>query len=57
MTPSNDTSKVNRREFLKHSGAVAAGAAVLGTLTPGLHRVTPGKWARSLDRLRGRWQS
>ncbi|HQG48744.1 MAG TPA: twin-arginine translocation signal domain-containing protein, partial [Sedimentisphaerales bacterium] len=37
MTTSIGASKVNRREFLKHSGSVAAGAAVLGSLTPNLH--------------------
>ena len=36
MTQSIDTSNVNRRQFLKHSGSVAAGAAVLGSLTPTL---------------------
>lgn len=34
MTQSKDTSKVNRREFLQHSGSVAAGAAILGSLAP-----------------------
>jgi len=36
MTQSIDTSSVNRREFLKHSGSLAAGAAVLGSLSPSL---------------------
>ena len=36
MTQLIDTPNVNRRQFLKHSGSVAAGAAVLGSLTPTL---------------------
>ncbi len=36
MTLAIDHSNVNRRQFLKHSGSVAAGAAVLGSLTPTL---------------------
>jgi len=34
MTQPVNTSKVNRREFLKQSGSLAAGAAVLGSLAP-----------------------
>ncbi len=34
MTQSSYNSSVNRREFLKQSGSLAAGAAVLGTLSP-----------------------
>ena len=34
MTQSNQKSKVNRRDFLKQSGRVVAGAAVLGTIAP-----------------------
>ena len=34
MTQSNDESKVNRREFLRRSSSLAAGAAVLGTIAP-----------------------
>lgn len=34
MTQSTDKSKINRREFLKQSGAVASAAAVLGKLAP-----------------------
>ncbi|UCG57217.1 MAG: Gfo/Idh/MocA family oxidoreductase [Phycisphaerales bacterium] len=34
MTRTNGTSKVNRRQFLKQSGSLAAGAAVLSSLTP-----------------------
>jgi len=34
MTQSHDKSKVNRREFLKRSGSLAAGAAVLGSIAP-----------------------
>ena len=34
MTKSIDKSNVNRRQFLKQSGSLAAGAAVLGSLSP-----------------------
>ena len=34
MTQSNDKSRINRREFLKRSGSVAAGAAALGRIGP-----------------------
>ena len=34
MTQSVNTSNVNRREFLKQSGSLAAGAAVLGNISP-----------------------
>lgn len=34
MSQSKDKSKVNRREFLKRSGSLAAGAAVLGSIAP-----------------------
>jgi len=34
MTQSVNKSNVNRREFLKQSGALAAGAAVLGSISP-----------------------
>ena len=34
MTRSIDKSNINRREFLKRSGSVAAGAAVLGSISP-----------------------
>jgi len=37
MTHSNDTSNTNRRQFLKRSGSVAAGAAVLGSFVPKVH--------------------
>jgi len=36
-TDPTGTSQINRREFLKHSGSAAAGAAVLGSLTPTLY--------------------
>ena len=36
MTQSIDKSNVNRRQFLKQSGSFAAGAAVLGGLSPGV---------------------
>ncbi len=35
MTPLNDKSIVNRRQFLKQGSSLAAGAAVLGGLAPG----------------------
>ena len=34
MTQSVNTTQVNRREFLKQSGSLAAGAAVLGSISP-----------------------
>ncbi|MFC1635592.1 Gfo/Idh/MocA family oxidoreductase [Planctomycetota bacterium] len=34
MTQPVNTSNINRREFLKHGGSLAAGAAVLGSLAP-----------------------
>jgi len=34
MTRSTNTSEVNRREFLRQGGSLAAGAAVLGSLAP-----------------------
>ena len=34
MTKSIYKSKVNRREFLRHTGSLAAGAAVLGSISP-----------------------
>ena len=34
MTKSINKSKVNRREFLRHTGSLAAGAAVLGSISP-----------------------
>jgi predicted dehydrogenase len=36
MTQPTLKSKVNRRQFLKHSGSLTAGAAVLGSLSPAL---------------------
>src|SRR5512139_2527962 len=36
MRQTIDRSNVNRRQFLKHSGSLAAGAAVLGNLSPTL---------------------
>lgn len=36
MTRQTDKPDVNRREFLKHSGSLAAGAAALGAMTPTL---------------------
>ncbi len=37
MTQSSDHQNPNRRQFLKQSGAVAAGAAALGSVTPAVH--------------------
>ena len=37
MTQSNNPSKVTRRQFLGRSGAMAAGAALLGTAVPAVH--------------------
>ncbi len=34
MTQSVNKSNINRREFLKQSGALTAGAAVLGSISP-----------------------
>lgn len=37
MTRSNETPNTTRRQFLKQGGSLAAGAAVLGGLTPAVH--------------------
>ncbi len=37
MTQSNDTPRSNRRQFLKHSGMAAAGAAVMAGSVPAVH--------------------
>ena len=37
MTQSSDHQNPNRRQFLKQSGAVAAGAAALGSVAPAVH--------------------
>jgi anaerobic selenocysteine-containing dehydrogenase len=34
MAEQTDTSNINRRQFLKKSGSLAAGAAMLGALSP-----------------------